>query len=140
MLQYKYLSFQTHCAIDMNDSTADGELAKKISILLLKTKSFPHDGYERYFAAPDVETRGWAFQPIFVPVLEHRFLDEALTIVTCLLKEKQISSGESARYGGLIFTSQRAVEAFAKVVEERRGMFFCYLLEVLLFTPGLSRM
>jgi uroporphyrinogen-III synthase len=54
-------------------------------------------------------------------VLEHKFLDEGLDIVRALLRNKQIGNGPGSKYGGLIFTSQRAVEAFAKLVEEGEG-------------------
>lgn len=35
-----------------------------------------------------------------------------------LLLEKQVSTSKGSRFGGMIFTSQRAVEAFAKLVNE----------------------
>lgn len=104
----------------MNESSAEGGRAGKVPILLLKTKSTPHDGYEEYFS---VNGKGekWSYEPTFVPVLEHRLQEEALGTVRDLLKKKKISKNAGARYGGLIFTSQRAVEAFARVVEQ--GMF-----------------
>jgi uroporphyrinogen-III synthase len=97
----------------------NSEASKIIPILLLKTKSIPHDGYlEQLSAAGD----GKQFEPLFVPVLEHKFLDEGLNTVRKLLLEKEIGKGEGTKYGGMIFTSQRAVEAFAKLVEERQGI------------------
>ncbi|KAL1865242.1 hypothetical protein Plec18167_009510 [Paecilomyces lecythidis] len=83
----------------------------KPPIFLLKTKSIPHDGYEEYFSS-----RG--YHPTFVPVLEHRFHDENLKIVKDLFTSGQLDEGSGRKYGGLIFTSQRAVEGFARVVEE----------------------
>jgi uroporphyrinogen-III synthase len=88
-------------------------------ILLLKTKSTPTDTYEELFATLD--NRQYA--PIFVPVLEHRFKQDTLHQV-----QKQISGRgflpESkqglAAYGAMIFTSQRAVEAFTQIVEDIR--------------------
>jgi uroporphyrinogen-III synthase len=87
-------------------------------ILLLKTKSTPNDGYEDQFSA---EKDGILFEPTFVPVLEHKFLDEGLNVVRDLLQNKQIGKDAGSQYGGLIFTSQRAVEAFARLVEEGKG-------------------
>jgi uroporphyrinogen-III synthase len=87
-------------------------------ILLLKTKSTPKDGYEDQFSAKQDEIY---FDPTFVPVLEHKFLDEGLNIVRDLLRQKQIGKENGASYGGLVFTSQRAVEAFARLVEEGKG-------------------
>ncbi|KAJ9260687.1 hypothetical protein DTO027B5_5331 [Paecilomyces variotii] len=83
----------------------------KPPIFLLKTKSTPHDGYEEYFSS-----RG--YNPTFVPVLEHRFHDENLRIVKDLFLSGQLDEGSGRKYGGLIFTSQRAVEAFARIMEE----------------------
>jgi uroporphyrinogen-III synthase len=93
----------------------------KIPILLLKTRSTPRDTYEELFTTLDDHR----YAPVFVPVLEHRFkrdaLDEVRKHVTgrgFVPKSKQ----GLATYGALIFTSQRAVEAFAEIVEElRRG-------------------
>lgn len=87
-------------------------------VLLLKTKSTPNDGYEEQFFAVKDEV---SFEPVFVPVLEHKFLEEGLNVVRALLQDKQIRKEGGAKYGGLIFTSQRAVEAFAKLVSEGKG-------------------
>lgn len=92
-------------------------------ILLLKTKSTPNDGYEDQLSA---EKDGILFAPTFVPVLEHRFLDDSLKIVRELLQKKEIGKDTGSKYGGLIFTSQRAVEAFARLVEEGKGAR-CYI-------------
>lgn len=98
-------------------------------ILLLKTKSSPNDAYDDYFSATK-------YAPIFVPVLEHRFHSSNLTNVRELFasgafnpvtddadtqklrNESDGGGGPSKRYGGMIFTSQRAVEGFAKMIEE----------------------
>lgn len=107
-------------------------------ILLLKTKSTPHDGYEEYFS-----TNGYT--PQFIPVLEHRFHTKNLATVRQLFasgafntyttpitnndndndndaQEVNGSNARSKKYGGMIFTSQRAVEAFAKMIEDDRRM------------------
>lgn len=99
-------------------------------ILLLKTKSSPHDGYEDYFS-----TNGYT--PTFIPVLEHRFHTENLATVRELFasgafntdttttsthhqgQNEDSTSASDKKYGGMIFTSQRAVEAFAEMIEEK---------------------
>lgn len=86
-----------------------------IPVLLLKTKSTPNDSYEDYFS------RDGRFAPQFVPVLSNTFNAANLQKLRRLLTEGNegayLRDGET-RYGGMIFTSQRAVEAFAGVVRE----------------------
>jgi len=93
----------------------------KTPIFLLKTKSSPHDGYEEYFSASG------RYDPIFIPVLEHRFRDANLRTVRDLF----VSGAVGREYGGLIFTSQRAVEGFARVIREEVGSMFPYFLPLL---------
>ncbi|KMU76305.1 hypothetical protein CISG_01040 [Coccidioides immitis RMSCC 3703] len=76
---------------DASFSTSKKPDEDSIPVLLLKTKSTPHDGYEEYFSS---STRRYSYKPIFVPVLEHW------------------------KYGGLVFTSQRAVEGFSRMIAE----------------------
>ncbi|KAI1371004.1 tetrapyrrole biosynthesis, uroporphyrinogen III synthase [Hypoxylon crocopeplum] len=90
----------------------------KTPVLLLKTKSTPTDAYEDLFSTP---RDGFDFEPVFVPVLQHRFEDDGMRQFEKLLLERQITKSSDGAYGGLIFTSQRAVEAFAKLVEDGRG-------------------
>lgn len=97
-----------------NETGEDGS----IPLFLLKTRSTPNDGYEERFSAVKDGPR---FSPTFVPVLEHQLVDEGLNVVRNLLKKKQIGNGVGSKYGGMIFTSQRAVEAFTKLVEEGKG-------------------
>ncbi|KAF4203914.1 hypothetical protein CNMCM8927_008061 [Aspergillus lentulus] len=78
-------------------------------ILLLKTKSTPHDGYEEFFSAH-------GYNPAFVPVLEHHFNHTNLRTVEDLFTSGSLNAGPGRKYGGLIFTSQRAVEGFARLV------------------------
>ncbi|GIC87714.1 uroporphyrinogen-III synthase HEM4 [Aspergillus udagawae] len=78
-------------------------------ILLLKTKSTPHDGYEEFFSAH-------GYNPAFVPVLEHHFNQTNLRTVKDLFTSGSLNAGPERKYGGLIFTSQRAVEGFARLV------------------------
>jgi uroporphyrinogen-III synthase len=91
----------------------------KTPILLLKTKSAPRDTYEELFMSLD----NHRYAPVFVPVLEHRFKQDALDGVREHITSRGLVSkakGGLATYGALIFTSQRAVEAFAEIVEELR--------------------
>lgn len=98
-----------------------------IPILLLKTRSIPTDAYQDLFSSPTTvagdgkNTSDPCFSPQFVPVLQHRFLDAGLDTLRSLLLHRQISRRPETEYGGLIFTSQRAVEAFAKVYAEDLG-------------------
>lgn len=97
-------------------------MAQKTPVLLLKTKSVPGDAYEELFSSPpDGVGFGFGFEPSFVPVLEHRFDEHGMARVRRALQTKSIGTAESSAYGGLIFTSQRAVEAFTQLVEEGRG-------------------
>lgn len=104
----------------MNSFAGDGF----VPILLLKTKSTPHDGYEEYFSNPE---NGHCL-PVFVPVLEHRFSEEALKAVESFITDRNLYSSpvssedpnRDPKYGGIIFTSQRAVEAFSQIVQDVR--------------------
>ena len=96
----------------------------KIPLLLLKTKSMPTDTYEELFTTID---RG-RYAPVFVPVLEHRFKRDALDLVTRHVTSRGFvpkARHGLAAYGAFIFTSQRAVEAFAEIVDKTRdeGVF-----------------
>ncbi len=95
-------------------------MAPKTPVLLLKTKSVPGDAYEELFSAPSHGVDS-DFEPSFVPVLEHRFDEHGMAQVRRAFQTQSISSAEGSAYGGLIFTSQRAVEAFTQLVEEGRG-------------------
>lgn len=93
-------------------------------VYLLKTKSSPSDSYEEHF---DTIQDGH-FKPIFVPVLEHLFRDDALRTLRRSAERFAFAGGSEAtsrqkatnnqakRYGGIIFTSQRAVDAFGTVI------------------------
>ncbi|KAK4194100.1 tetrapyrrole biosynthesis, uroporphyrinogen III synthase [Triangularia verruculosa] len=94
-------------------------MAPKIPLYLLKTKSAAGDHYEEKFSVPD--DNGFEYEPEFVPVLEHEFNEQGMAKVRGILKNRQIGRDESKQYGGMIFTSQRAAEAFTKLVEEGRG-------------------
>ncbi|KAF1931482.1 tetrapyrrole biosynthesis, uroporphyrinogen III synthase [Didymella exigua CBS 183.55] len=88
----------------------------RVPILFLKTKSVPTDTYEELFSTCDNNQ----YAPVFVPVLEHRFKRDALDNVRQHILNRGLvptSQNGLATYGALIFTSQRAVEAFNEVVE-----------------------
>jgi hypothetical protein len=84
-------------------------LPDRIPVLLLKTRSTPHDSYDEYFSNEP-------FTPTFVPVLEHSPNLQNLDSIRSLLQGGKFGRDDNAKYGGMIFTSQRAVEGFAKVV------------------------
>ncbi|ETN46051.1 uncharacterized protein HMPREF1541_00234 [Cyphellophora europaea CBS 101466] len=92
----------------------------KIPVFLLKTRSQPEDGYEEYFSQLSVpehtssSSRSTYFEPRFVPVLEHRANTANLSRLEDLLRSGRLTE----QYGGIIFTSQRAVEGFSDVVRK----------------------
>ncbi|KAK4548765.1 hypothetical protein LTR36_008538 [Oleoguttula mirabilis] len=100
----------------------------QIPVYLLKTKSSPSDTYEEYFDTLD--HGNGTYNPIFVPVLEHRFRDDALRTLRRSAERFAFAGGSEAneaklrkathnpgkKYAGIIFTSQRAVDAFGSVV------------------------
>jgi uroporphyrinogen-III synthase len=100
----------------MSSKTTESE--ERIPIFLLKTRSTPNDGYEECFSSI---RDGLNFTPTFVPVLEHQLLKDGLDTVRTLLQAQEIANGPKKQYGGMIFTSQRAVEAFTKLVDEGQG-------------------
>lgn len=75
-------------------------------LLLLKTRSTPHDAYSTRFTPPP-------YAPTFVPVLEHRHNTQNLSLARTHLL--------NSTYGGLIFTSQRAVEGFAYILQQSQS-------------------
>ncbi|EPQ63642.1 Bgt-4392 [Blumeria graminis f. sp. tritici] len=84
-------------------------------VILLKDKCEDDDPYVKHFA----ESTGIPkLDPIFVPVLEHQFVETEVEKFRKILHEKEIGKQKSSKYGGLIFTSKRAVEAFMQLVVE----------------------
>lgn len=106
------------------DTESGDRAASKVPILLLKTRSTPIDAYEEILTTskPKNESLGRKFDPQFVPVLRHRFDEGGMQRTRSLLQANEIGDRPGCRYGGMIFTSQRAVEAFTKVVNDERGM------------------
>lgn len=80
--------------------------AERILVLLLKTRSIPHDTYQEHFEAGN-------FTPHFVPVLVHKQNEATVYQLEDLLRQDQLKE----KYGGMIFTSQRAVEAWQDIVK-----------------------
>lgn len=95
-----------------------------VPVLLLKTKSTPSDSYEETLSAHSL-SNGCAngrLVPRFIPIFQHRFDEQGLCKIQTLLLNRRISHCADAEYGGIIFTSQRAVEAFSHVVRNGQGM------------------
>ncbi|PTB62468.1 uroporphyrinogen synthase [Trichoderma citrinoviride] len=86
-----------------------------VPVLLLKTRSSPSDAYEDLLSSP---ANTPSFAPTFVPVLQHKFEEKGINRLRDLLRRKRIGTTPDCDFGGLIFTSQRAVEAFSHVVRE----------------------
>lgn len=111
----------THFSNMISASGLADRAAFHVPILLLKTKSSPADAYEDIFSQQHDEL---SFEPAFVPVLEHRFDKDGMKKVNLALESGQIGSDKD-NFGGMIFTSQRAVEAFTKVVQDGIGEKCC---------------
>ncbi|CCT67415.1 related to uroporphyrinogen III synthase [Fusarium fujikuroi] len=103
----------------MTTTNPTTEQASEIPVLLLKTRSSPGDSYEDLFSESNVNASGFA--PQFVPVLLHQFHSDGMNEVAALLRDRRIGNQKHHEYGGLIFTSQRAVEAFVKLVEDGKA-------------------
>jgi uroporphyrinogen-III synthase len=102
----------------------------KVPVLLLKTKSSPSDSYEEILSASQPLTGSFArrYDPRFVPVLLHQFDQGGLQRIRALVQANDISSKPNSKYGGLIFTSQRAVEAFTTVVNGEKDLLTAHYL------------
>ncbi|KAF2457581.1 tetrapyrrole biosynthesis, uroporphyrinogen III synthase [Lineolata rhizophorae] len=122
-------------------------LRRNMAMLLLKSKSVPTDAYESRFdnlyAQPALSNGNSEYtsvrdEPVqrclyvlsttFVPVLDFVFIANALTDLRELIERGGLDTRpegglRQAKYGGVIFTSQRAVEAFATVVTHIRRTF-----------------
>lgn len=108
---------------DVADALHDLSI-EQAPVYLLKTRSSPTDAYEDYFST----FQEGKYQPIFVPVLEHILRDDALRTLRRSAERFAFAGGSEAdarrkathnpakKYGGIVFTSQRAVDAFATVI------------------------
>lgn len=98
----------------------------QVPVYLLKTRSNPTDAYEEQLSV----LNDGEFKPFFVPVLDHIFRDDALRTLRRAAERFAFAGGSEAtarqvatnnpakRYGGLIFTSQRAVDAFSIIISK----------------------
>ncbi|EME42660.1 hypothetical protein DOTSEDRAFT_133384 [Dothistroma septosporum NZE10] len=89
----------------------------QVPVYLLKTKSSPSDSYEEHFTT----LSDGHYKPLFVPVLEHQLRDDTLrklpdSFQSAATSRQLATNNPAKRYSGLIFTSQRAVDAFATVI------------------------
>ena len=96
----------------------------QVPVYLLKTISAPSDAYEGYFST----LRNGKYKPVFVPVLDHMFRDDALRTLRRSAERfafaggspadlrRQATNNPAKKYAGIIFTSQRAVDAFGTVI------------------------
>ena len=89
-----------------------------IPLLLLKTPTSPTDAYTTFFTFPSASS-SCTYTPHYIPVLTHNSNLSSLFPILDPLASSVHSSGSlsydstSFPYGGLIFTSARAVDAFA---------------------------
>ena len=117
----KYLSFANTFLIQMADQTP---------VFLLKTRSSPVDSYEKLFSVSLDGQSQQPFQPIFVPVMDHCLCEDGMATLSRLLKHGKVSSKLDAVFGGLVFTSQRATEAFASVAQHLEGGTFTLMVSL----------
>jgi uroporphyrinogen-III synthase len=91
----------------------------RVPVLLLKTPSQPIDRYRECLESLD----SGKYQPVFIPVLRHEILPDTIAQLESLLATGAFksTSSTSRRYGGIIFTSQRAVEAFGQVLRNLKA-------------------
>ncbi|RKF54275.1 Uroporphyrinogen-III synthase [Erysiphe neolycopersici] len=90
-------------------------MSDEISIIFLKSKNITDDRFQKQFS---VIKNGIKFDTCFVPVIEHKFKEAEINFLRKILHRRRIGKEIGSKYGGLIFTSQRAVEAFASLVLE----------------------
>lgn len=95
-------------------------MASHAYIALLKTKSTPTDGYENICHSSKLTT-GATIVPQFVPVLLHKFNEDGMSVLHNLINDEVIGDNATSKYGGMIFTSQRAVEAFSAALSVFSG-------------------
>ncbi|PHH79410.1 hypothetical protein CDD80_4863 [Ophiocordyceps camponoti-rufipedis] len=116
----------------MSRPRPDSSSPTDVPILLLKTPSSPRDPYQELLASS-------GFAPQFVPVLCHRPNAEAAARLDALLRGRKVGTGPDCAFGGLIVTSQRAVEALAAVAEAGRadgGADWPHLRDVPVYAVG----
>ncbi|TQS35311.1 hypothetical protein Golomagni_04274 [Golovinomyces magnicellulatus] len=89
-------------------------MSELTQIIFLKSKD-EADEYQKQFSKIEDDIK---YDLIFVPVVKHKFNESELKRLRKILHERKIGKEINSKYGGLIFTSQRAVEAFALIVLE----------------------
>ncbi|MCJ1480850.1 hypothetical protein MMC06_001005 [Schaereria dolodes] len=116
-------------SLSSNISTTESATCQTIPVILLKTRSTPTDSYETHFTSSTrlsdqptplnglLTRRSSPFRAIFVPVLQHTFSQPSLAHLRSLLSTSAFT-GPRRKYGGIILTSQRAVEALGSLVDE----------------------
>ncbi|PSK46368.1 Uroporphyrinogen-III synthase [Elsinoe australis] len=122
----------------------DSTRVSGMPVLLLKTKSAPTDGYEEYFE----NIQSVRFKPRFVAVLQHQFVEESLRWLReviedgCFTHSHQVG-GETDRFGGMIFTSQRSVEGFSRIArslsEEQKHRLLPEGLQLFVVGPATAK-
>ncbi|KAI9656710.1 MAG: hypothetical protein M1829_000369 [Trizodia sp. TS-e1964] len=123
----------------MEQQASEGP-SQTIPVLLLKNSSTPSDAYDIHFRALSTPTAH--LEPQFVPVLDHSYKINNLNEVCQLLIDRAFTDEgpeHQRKYAGLIFTSQRAVEGFARLVaeeSEKQAAGFPFLREIPLYTVG----
>ena len=94
-------------------------MSSTIPVLLLKSHSDPpeSDSYTRLFSFP---SQTYTYNPIHIPVLTHQYITGPLLPLLSPL-EFPIQF----KFGGLIFTSQRAVSAFSLALSQALNSLQC---------------
>ncbi|KAL8942346.1 MAG: hypothetical protein Q9216_001728 [Gyalolechia sp. 2 TL-2023] len=89
-----------------------------VPVLLLKNPSVGHEDPYTIHLSSNPPSPGSTYLPLYVPVLEHTsYIEPILTILDHSLKGGDAKLPSSSfPFGGFIFTSQRAVEAFASAI------------------------
>ncbi|KAL2865525.1 uncharacterized protein BJX67DRAFT_373157 [Aspergillus lucknowensis] len=138
-LTFHYLATGAHPTTTCPQLPSASELRRRTEsstpVILLKTKSSPHDGYDKFF-------RTRSYNPTFIPVLLHNFHHENLSQVKALFESGRLNPSPGRQYGGIIFTSQRAIEAFAdtlKGVEQPLTEKASHLLPLYTVGPATAR-
>jgi uroporphyrinogen-III synthase len=90
-------------------------------IFFLKALATPSDAFQELFSGLRNTADDPIFDPIFIPILDHALQEQGVSSIVQLLLQASISAHEDALYGGIIFTSQRAVKAFSTALGRVKG-------------------